>query len=152
MEEINNPRLTRKFDKWKAKNLTRISFLIQSLMHPISRIRLESQVAVIRLKELRSGFRVLSAEAALIDNLSDISIRTIRENIFANNSNYPETVICHIICVIETIYADSNYQVPNAFGFGDYSDLAAIQDEASIEYGREVELIQMLNRVRSSDE
>jgi hypothetical protein len=68
-DSINNPRLTRTFDKWKADNFKLISSLVKSVMHPISRLRLESHVAVISLKELPSGFQVLSAETALIDSL-----------------------------------------------------------------------------------
>jgi hypothetical protein len=62
-----NPRLTqtRKFNKWRGwrgDNFSHISSLVVSLMQPISRLRMETHFAVIRLRELPDRFQVLSAK------------------------------------------------------------------------------------------
>jgi hypothetical protein len=114
-------------------------------MHPIGRLRVESHIAVIRVKELPNGFRVISAEAALIDSLPNDQIQSIRDHILSVQSNQPDKVCC--VAVYEVEYFDSainDYFVKGCL-LGDFSELASIQDAAASENGRQAKLIKMLN-------
>jgi hypothetical protein len=147
LDQDNSPRLTRKNKKWRGDNFTHISSLVKSVMHPISRIRSESHVAVIRLKELPVGFRVISADAVSFEDfeiLTAIQKQRFAEIVLTNNSNYPKEVICNVLCVVEAINANRNYHLHNAFGFGDYSDLADINSAASSL--NRLDLIKKLNK------
>jgi hypothetical protein len=116
-------------------------------MHPISRPSMESHVAVIRLKEIPNGFRVLSTETALIESLPEDPKRYIRENILSNQTNHPEKVWCVALFEVEAIDNRNNCSFYDIFGgLGKYSNLAAIQDKAATESFRQVELIKMLNK------
>jgi hypothetical protein len=97
--------LTRKFDKWKAENFTHISSLVISVLHPIRRIRLETHIALIRLKELPVGFRVLSAEELRIDCL--VQKNHLLGKVLNNQTNRPENVCCEAMFAIEAIVAES---------------------------------------------
>jgi hypothetical protein len=140
----DNPRLTRKFRKWSNDNFNHISSLTISVLHPISRIRLETQVAAIRLKELPNGFRVLSAEAALIKSLTD-SQNQCRETILSNQTNHSEDVCCLAMYEMEAIDSANNSYRLECYGFGTYSNLSAAKKMATTENGRRAELIQILN-------
>jgi hypothetical protein len=67
--------------KWAAKpeNVTNVGSLVQSLVHPISRLRFETHVPLIQLKELPSGFRVLCAVSVSIDSLPSDQARRTRK-------------------------------------------------------------------------
>jgi hypothetical protein len=113
-------------------------------MHPISRLRLDTHVALIRLRELPNGFRVLSAEAVSFESLPDKAMKQISDILLYNQTKQPEKVYC--VAVFEVaIDAAHNCCIINGYIFGGYSDLAALQDEAAIENGRRPELINMLN-------
>jgi hypothetical protein len=113
-----------------------------SVIYPISRIRLENYVGMIRVKELPVGFRVLSAEAIAIENiLPEDQKQDIREIILCNQTKDPEKVWCIVIFEVESI--DATTATKNClfqeYGFGLYSVLAAIQDKATNENGRQAE-------------
>jgi hypothetical protein len=145
-DSSNNPSLQRKFGKWNAENFSLISSLIQSLMHPISRIRLKNHVVVIKMKELPSGFRVLSADAVSIESLSDAAKSSIREDILFTQAAEPEKVNCLASYEIDAIDDVYNVATLNRYGFGKYSDLAALQDLATAKNGCQAGFIQMLNK------
>jgi hypothetical protein len=145
-DEIGGPRLTRKFGKWSGEGFTHNSSLVMSLLHPISRLRMESHVAMIRLKELPSGFRILSARAVSIESLPDDVKKDIREGFLSSKAYHPEQVRCMSLYVVEAINADNNCTIPNCYGLGIFADLAAIQDIAAAENGRQADLIKMLNK------
>jgi hypothetical protein len=107
---------------------------------------LETHVAVIRLKELPVGFRVLSAEAVRIDGFPEVQKQFIREVLLSNQTHEPESVWCMAKVSLEAIDAASSFSLFEGYGLGDYSDLGAIHDEATAENGRQVELIKMLNK------
>jgi hypothetical protein len=86
LDQYDNPRLIRKFEKWHGNNFNTASSLVLSVIHPISSLRLEIYVAMISLKELPSGFQVLSAETALIESLSEERKKTIRGRILSNQT------------------------------------------------------------------
>jgi hypothetical protein len=141
-----NPRFTRKFNKWKAENFSNAVSLAHSLMHPISRLRLETHVAFIRLKELHGGFRVLSAEALYIESFPDAEKIIIREIILTNQTDEPENVCCEAVFEVQAIESTNNCRIFNGYSFGEHSNLAAIQGRAATENGRQAELIEMLNK------
>jgi hypothetical protein len=114
-------------------------------MYPISRLRLGSHVAVFRLKELPSGFRVISGEAVLIDSLSSEAVRIIRDNILSLEANQPGKICCMAMYNVEEI-GYSNTSFFEGYSFGDYSDLASLQDDASFAKVHQVKLIMMLNK------
>jgi hypothetical protein len=116
--------LTRKFNKWRVDNFTHIFPLAISFLHPIGRIRLETQVTAIRLKELPSGFRVLSTEFVSIESLPEGSRKTIRDNIHSNKTNGPDEVWCTAIFDVESIDATSHGFFVCGYVAGEYSDLA----------------------------
>jgi hypothetical protein len=142
----DNPRFTRKFNKWEAKNFTYAGSLAMSLMHPISKLRLESHLAKIRVKELPSGFRVLSADAVLIESLPDVQKIIIRDRILFNQTNQPEKICCEAMYGVEAIDAAKNTTFLDGYSFGPYSNLAAVQEEVATLNGRRVELIKTLNK------
>jgi hypothetical protein len=139
----DNPRLTRKFNKWEADNFNLTSSLVLAVMHPISRIRLGSHVAVIRLKELPNGFRVLSVEAVSIESLPD---KHKYGEVLNYQTNQPELVYCVALFHVEAIDVSSSCIFPIGYRFGTYLNLAAFQVAASLNNGRQDELIKMLNK------
>jgi hypothetical protein len=98
---------------------------------------------VIRLKEIPIGFRVLSAEAASIDSLPHDASHSIRENVFHFQTDRHEDVICNVMCVVEAIDEGTRVNLHTCYGFGLYSNLASIQEDASSL--NRVDLIHMLN-------
>jgi hypothetical protein len=145
-DEDNNPRLTRKFNKWRSDRFTHMSFLVKSVMHPISKLRFESHVAVIRLNELPSGFEVLSAEAVSIESFPEDGRKQIRDIILSLEANYPQKVCCVSINEVDPINSDCCRSFIRGCGIGDYFDIVDIKDEAASENGRQAELIKMLNK------
>jgi hypothetical protein len=115
-------------------------------MHPVSRIRSESYVALIRFKELTSGFRVISAEAALIVNLPVDTRKCIRDNILYSQTKYPGKISCMAMHEVESFDLSVRITRLTGYGLGSYTNLAAIQDKALVDNGRRVEIIQMLNK------
>jgi hypothetical protein len=92
-------------------------------MHPISILRLESHVAVIRLKELPVGFRVISADAVSFEILPDDAKRDIRDSILSDQTNHPDKVSCAAMFYVQAIDASSRVnlaairlkELPNGF-------------------------------------
>jgi hypothetical protein len=115
-------------------------------MHPISRLRLETHVASIRLKELSIGFRVLSTETARIEDLSNEAMKFIRDDILSVQSDQLEIVYCVAMFDMEAIDATNSLSILQGYGFGPYFNLAAVQEEAATENGRQAELIRILNK------
>jgi hypothetical protein len=139
--------LTRKFNKWKAENFTHISSLAISVLHPISRIRLETHVALIRLKELPVGFRVLSADAVRIDGLLEVQKNHLLGKVLKNQTNRPENVCFEAMFEVESINAAGSCSLFSGYEFGDYfNNLADIQEEAAYDNDRQADLIKMLNK------
>jgi hypothetical protein len=146
LDSSNNPSLRRKFIKWKADNFTHISSLVNSVMHPISRIRVETHIAMIRMNELSSGFRVLSAETALMESLPNDTKQGIREVLLSNQTNQSERLWCVAMFEVESIDSTSFRTFFCGYSFGPYSNMVSIQEKAASENGRQVDLIQMLNK------
>jgi hypothetical protein len=144
-DQDDNPRLTRKFNKWSGEKFTNTFSLVLSVMHPINKFRLETHVAVIRLKELPSGFRMISAEAERINGLPEVQKNHLRGKVLNNQTNRPENV-CEAMFEVESINASGCTSFFSGYGLGMYSDLAAIQKKAATENGRQAELIQILNK------
>jgi hypothetical protein len=117
-----------------------------SLMHPISILRLESHVALIRLKELPNGFRILAAESVSIESLPDEFKKPSRDHILSLLTRNPEKIVCLSIYFVEEIDGVRNRAIINGYVFGDHSDLADIKDEAAAENGRRDYLILILNK------
>jgi hypothetical protein len=121
-------------------------------MHPISRPRLETHFAVIRLKELPGGFRVLSAYSVSIESLPDKQAQQdVRDNVLSLRTNRPGKVCGLAMYDVEAIDPANSFCMCEGYVFGDYSHLAAIQKKASIENGRQVYLIKMLNKESSKE-
>jgi hypothetical protein len=116
-----------------------------SVIHPISRLRLESHVAVIRLMELPSQFRVISADLVSIEILPDNLRQQIRDIILSFQTNHPNEVSCVAMFDMEAI-DDSSHSFIGGYRFGPYSNLAAIQEKAAAENDRQADLIKMLNK------
>jgi hypothetical protein len=144
-DSSNNPHLTRKFNKWCGENLTNASSLVKSVIHPISKLRLESHVAVIRFKELPVGFRVLCGEVVSVESLPSGRIESIREIILCNQTKDPDNIWCIAMFHIEAIDATNKFSYQE-YGFGPYSNIAAIQKKAATENDRQADLIKMLNK------
>jgi hypothetical protein len=68
-----------------SNNFAVITSLIHSVIQPVNRIREESTVVIIHLKELNDGFRVLSAETALIESLPSSRKQFARNLLFNFN-------------------------------------------------------------------
>jgi hypothetical protein len=101
---------------------------------------------MIRVKELPVGFRVISAEAAYIDSFPENQSKIIREDILSAQTNQPERVWCGAMFEVESINATNHCSPFCAYSFGTYSNIAAIQEKAATENGRQVEFIKMLNK------
>jgi hypothetical protein len=111
-----------------------------SVMHPISKLRLETRVAVIRLKELPGGFGVLSMEAVLIDSFPDDQKQIFRDRILSNQANYSDKT--HFTVMFEMDVARSFI---SGYILGDYSNLAEIHTIASNANDMQADLINMSN-------
>jgi hypothetical protein len=88
--------LDSEMEQLDSDNFSLISSLVLSMMHPISRLRLETHVVDIRLKELPNGFRVLSAKSASIESFPEDQKIEIRSLILYNQTNHPE-LICNVV-------------------------------------------------------
>jgi hypothetical protein len=115
-------------------------------MHPISSIRSETYVAVIRLKELPVGFRVISAESVSIDSLPDTKAQETREKVFFLQTNESEKVYCVAMFDVEAIDAARLSFFVCGYRLGMFSNLVSIQEKAATENARHAELIKMLNK------
>jgi hypothetical protein len=116
-----------------------------SVMHPISRIRIETHVAMIRLKELPNGFHVVSAESASIQSLSELERKQFLDMLVSIQTYHPDNICCISFFVVEAIDATNSGYAIRGCSLGEYSDLASIQEEAATENGFRAELIQILN-------
>jgi hypothetical protein len=147
-DQEDNPRFMRKFNKWIGINVNDSCSLAVYAMHPISKSRMYSHVAVIRLKELpKSGFRVLSADAVSIESLASDAMALCRGFAHSDQVNNPLVVVCFALYVIEAIDCVNSCTIHNSYTFGDYSNLHYIQKKVAteIEDGRKAELIKKLN-------
>jgi hypothetical protein len=111
-------------------------------------------VALIRLKELPTGFRVVSAEAVVIESLNKEEIQVTRATIVSNQTNEPEEIYCLMINHLDSIEPSSSQSSVGAVGFGKYSNLAVIQEraqeEASYLHDNKGAVINMINKEISS--
>jgi hypothetical protein len=87
-----DPKLERKFVRWRASKLEHTSNLVMSLMHPISKLRIESHISSIRLKELPTGFRVIAAESINIESLPAENVVSIREALTSRQKVDPKGI------------------------------------------------------------
>jgi hypothetical protein len=115
-------------------------------MHPINRLRLETHVAMVRVKELPVGFRVLLAETVAVESLPEIRSRGARSNILYFQTNHPKNNCCVALFVVEAIDTANSCLFYGVYGLGPISEIVAIQCDASLHNIRQVELIQMLNK------
>jgi hypothetical protein len=125
------------------------------VLYPIGRIRLKSHAAVLRLKEIESGFRVLSAEAAPVESLESEEAKTIRGMILSNQIKEPEKITGFAIFFVEHIdSAKPTSYFCTESGFGDYSrsipgvlqNLNEIQESALYLKDRRIDLINVMNK------
>jgi hypothetical protein len=91
-------------------------------MYPISRLRVESYVALIRLKELPNGFRVFSSEALSIESFPVDQKNQLRDAVLSLQTSQPEVVSCIAMFELEAIDDVKNWTVINLYGLGLYSD------------------------------
>jgi hypothetical protein len=80
LEDLVDPNLSRKFQRWVEENHSKIPFLVKSLFLPIIKDRSENRVAVVRLKELPvavGGFKILS-----VDNSDIVSLAKDEQEVF----------------------------------------------------------------------
>jgi hypothetical protein len=85
-EGADQPKLFRKFNKWKVDNATDITSLLKCLMHPIDLLRLSTHVVSIPVKELKEktgGLRVISAPVEELDQYynSILLLFTLKERL-----------------------------------------------------------------------
>jgi hypothetical protein len=96
------------------------------------------------VKELPTGFRVLSTEAVSLESLPVLQAEEARNHILSINR--PDMVCCVAVFIVESIDAANNCVLYEGYGIGPYHFLAAIQMKAAFESGRRVELIKILNK------
>jgi hypothetical protein len=132
---------TLKMKNWMADNFDCCVDLTESLLYPVSKRRLEDYAALIRIKQIPTGFRVSSAEAVLIeDSLPDEDIESVRDMLLRAQTRDPKSVLG-----VTRLEMDGNtLNYTTMINFGDCSGLAAIQYRAS-RYDR-VTLIKLLNK------
>jgi hypothetical protein len=107
---------------------------------------LELHVVVIQVKELPSGFRLLSTEASSFESLRNDHKQSVREIILCNQTNEPETVYCIAMFHVDATDATNNCRLLQEYGVGPYSNLAEIKEKVAIVNGRLADLIKMLNK------
>jgi hypothetical protein len=91
-----DPSLDRKFKKWRGKNAVYLLPIASSI---IKRDRLESHVAVLRLKELDQGFRVVLAEEVSIEILSNDQKQSISDVMISARTTLP-ALMCFVAMYI----------------------------------------------------
>jgi hypothetical protein len=134
-----------KYYKWLASIIEDISKLVASVIHPISRQRLESHAVVICLKELAIGFNVLSAELVAIDHLSVGQKQTSRKIVLLNHTNRPDRAVCLKVIKIKPI-STVECSLVDQLLFGDYSDLTEVLEIGASLSGHQDHLINKLNK------
>jgi hypothetical protein len=137
--------LQRKFDRWRDAKLHEVSSIVSSLMHPISKQRLESFVPLFMLNETPLGFLVVSAESVSIASLSSNLMRQIREKLVSlRNNGDPEDIVCVDVFSIET--SDGNWTGQLSLnGLGRLCNFAQIQENAWNASSQHKELIEKIN-------
>jgi hypothetical protein len=145
-DKCDSQALVRKHTKWCAENFIVFSGLLMSLMHPISKLRMESYVAVIQLLELPNGFRIVSAEALSIDSLPSDKNQATREGLVYNQTNDPEDVCCLVLYHLSPMDNTCPTVSVRSFNCGKYSNLAEIQIAASSMNGSQDGIIKKLNK------
>jgi hypothetical protein len=106
-----------KYSDWMDKNRLHFPSLILSVMHPISKSRLESHVAFFQLKELASGFRLVLAKAVAIEALRPDHRQNVRETLARDLlSKDPEQVIVVSVFCLEVFDGDVVFVNPASFG------------------------------------
>jgi hypothetical protein len=105
------------------------------MMHHISKLRLESHIALIRLKERPDGFRIVSTHVALIDNLEAREIEQISVNIASVRANQPDTVFC----LAKYFVDESPLTYFNVFSLGLFSEFSDVQARAADYNDRQVD-------------
>jgi hypothetical protein len=134
--------LPKRFNRWEAASQRPINCLVQSVMHPICRTRLNNTVAVIRLKELHRGFRVESAEAVPIDSLEDT--QSIRDQRLEFTTSFPDRIVCSALIFTEARNG-AMVSFKLAQHIGDYRHLSIVKSNALIEKNRQEDIFRELN-------
>jgi hypothetical protein len=142
----NDPKMARKCYKWRGDNFGPLTDLVLSAMHPFSRLCLESCVVIIRLKELLSGFKVISADVSLIESFTAREIGKIRENFVSIQTNEPGKACVVAVFYISAFDFGRDYQLFEAYSYGDYSNISQVQEKASSLNSRQTDLIKALNK------
>jgi hypothetical protein len=65
-----DPKLLDTYLKWRDGSHALLGDLVESILNPISLARLQTHIAVIKVKELVKGFRVDCFNAVLIDSFT----------------------------------------------------------------------------------
>ncbi len=112
-----------------------------SIMHPISKQKLGSYVALIEMKELPRGFRIVSTKALPNEQLYGIG-QLVRDQLVAFQES--KDVMCAAVFKVEDPRNAKTFL--NPYCFGEYSNMAFIQFSASIAYPTRDSLIKKLNK------
>jgi hypothetical protein len=138
--------MARRFKRWKNKHQESFGLLVLSVMHPITRDRMESSIVEFILEELpRSGFRVISAEAIQIVDLHPKEKDGVCD-IIARHGAIPEKISCASKFKLTTFDGRKIcYEFPFSFRIDEKEDIKVFQKCAVIAQSNKYALINELN-------
>jgi hypothetical protein len=140
------PDLSRKFQKFKEAHRMHFFNLVLSTMCPITKPRLDSLVALFKVKELPSGFRLISVETESVENLpSDMQtfILTTIKSAKDKNANF-----CVALFDLYAIKSSKGMIVTVPYFFGDDSILVELQARALIAKSEHSDWFEKCNAVK----
>jgi hypothetical protein len=144
------PELNRKFGIWNENNHEWNASLVLSILHPISKQRIEGYVALIKVKEIpeAAGFTVLTVEAVRVDALKGELKQCVLDLRNALNKKHSSDVSCIAIFDVEAIGSDVNdMEILVTHSFGEYHELPLIKKTARNTSTRQSEWIARLNKL-----
>jgi hypothetical protein len=132
-----------KLEKWADLYHECVASIVVSAMAPITKMRVDSNVVVVMLKETPSGFQVKGAESLPILSRPIGEADTIRER-GVTIPRDPKTITCFATFHISRISAEYTF-ILNSYTFPS-SMIVPIQESALREKYRQAEWITKINR------
>jgi hypothetical protein len=140
----HDPILSTKFRIWSDEHHTPICSLVQSMMVPVSIIRIYTQAIKFTIQELAHGFRFISVKAVDIEEISE----NAKQYLDSIRKNDPQEIVCIAIFCFEAIEASNagngNIHVP--YNLGKYASIPDLGASAIKCHNRHQEWVNDINK------
>jgi hypothetical protein len=152
MELEPNTEAPRKFNKWSDDKNDVLRSFVQSIMHPVSKSKMKSHAALIKLEytpsSSGSGYRVLSGEAIPLSNLGNDRLENASEqfeHFFSTQDNSDDEFDCFAIFDYQS--DDEQGMFFKFYGFGSHANQAQIRKDGAMARGIHNGLMMMINGI-----